>query len=136
MQMHAILTNSPSSPGYFLLQTASRVPLRLRPQIPAKMAAAPLMSSIGNLSWEDINKTALSLFEQVKNECWFDISLEETANMNDLKHLPVSAHACLLEGQVLELMGRSNSAMNSYKEALNLYCIACGHENVFSASVM
>lgn len=121
--------------GYFLHQTASRVPTRLRPQIPAKMSP-PSMSSVGNLSWDEMNDTALSLIEQVKNECWYDTSLEETANMNDLKHLPVSAHANLLEGRVYELMGRPNSAMNSYKEALNLYSIACGRDNAYSASVM
>lgn len=100
------------------------------------MRKASIIDSAGTLTWEEMNKTALSLFEQVKNECWFDQSLEETANMNDLKHLPVSAHVSLLEGQVLELMGRPNSAMSSYEEALNLYCIACGRENAYSASVM
>lgn len=100
------------------------------------MRTVPLNTSISDLSWEEMNKTALSLFEQVKNECYFDPSLEDTANMNELKHLPVTAHVSLLEGQVLELMGRGNSAMNSYKDALNLYCIACGHNNAYSASVM
>ncbi|KAL7505150.1 hypothetical protein ACHAXN_002646 [Cyclotella atomus] len=28
----------------------------------------------------------------------------KTANMNDVKHLPVSAHACLLEGRTVPII--------------------------------
>ena len=121
--------------GYFLLESSSKI--RLRPQISSsKMPTRPGISPIGNISWDEMNETALSLFQQVKNECWFDQDHDDTTNINDLKNLPVSAHVSLLEGQVLELMGRFNPAMNCYREALNLYFIACGHDNAYSASVM
>ena len=122
--------------GNFLYQTASKIPIRLRPQIPTKMRIVPITSSIGDLSWNELCNFALSLFDEVKNECWFDVTLEETTTMNDLKHLPISAHVFLLEGQVFELLGRSGSAMDSYTHALNLYRIACGHDNIYSASVL
>lgn len=120
----------------FLHKRASKVPIRLRPQIQAKADTLFATSAIGDLSWDEMNETSLSLLEQVKNECYFDSTLDDTANMNDLKNLPVSAHVCLLEGQVLQLLGRAKPALNSYKDALNLYCIACGHENIYSASTM
>ena len=111
-----------------MLESASKI--RLCPQISSsKMQTRPTINPIGNIPWEEMIKTALSLFQQVKNECWFDQDHDDTTNINDLKNLPMSAHVSLLEGQVLELMGRFNPAMNSYREALNLYFIACGHDN-------
>jgi tetratricopeptide (TPR) repeat protein len=120
----------------FLHKTASKVPPRIRTQLPFNVKIVSMMSCSGGLSWDETCKTALSLLEQVKNECWFDLDFEETANTSDLKHLPMSAHVFLLEGQVNELMGRSQHAMSSYQEALNFYRIACGKDNVYSASVL
>jgi len=75
------------------------------------------------------------LFEQVKNECWFDPT-DGVEDSEEVKHLPLSGHICFKKGQVYELMGSVDQALNSYVDAANFYRIACGDENMYVASVL
>lgn len=122
--------------GHFLLHTATLLPIRMRNQIPSNMRIVPMVSGRVKCSdWNEMCQSALTLFEQVKNECWFDTStgIEE---VNEVKNLPISAHLCLLEGQAYELKGSFSPALSAYTAAVDLYCIACGQENVYAASVL
>ena len=59
----------------FLLHAASQVPVRLRSI--TRISASGLSSNDG-LSWNEMCQSALTLLEQVKNECWFDPSVEDS----------------------------------------------------------
>ena len=122
--------------GHFLHHAASQTPIRFRSQVLTSVMLSPReIKPIDELKWDDMCRNALSLFEQVKNECWFDPSTG-MKDVDDLKNLPLSAHLCLKKGQVNELMGNVDLALHSYMDAVNFYRIACGHENVYAASVL
>lgn len=74
-------------------------------------------------------QSALTLFEQVKNECWFD-PLEGVDDSDEVKHLPLSGHICFKKGELYELIDSVDQALNSYVDAANFYRIACGDENM------
>ena len=118
--------------GLFLHHAASQVPTRLRPI--TRISKNGLSLNDG-LSWNEMCQSALNLFEQVKNECWFD-PYEGAEDSEEVKHLPLSGHICFKKGQVYELMGSIDQALNSYIDAANFYRIACGDENVYVASVL
>ena len=119
--------------GHFLYHTASQIPIRLRSQLPTSIRLSP--SLIDDLSWDEMCTKALSLFEKVKHSCWFDPS-KGVEDVNEIKNLPLSAHLCLKRGQVYELTGAVEEALDSYMDAINFYRIACGHDNVYAASVL
>ena len=108
--------------GMFLSHAASQVPTRLRSI--TKISPAGVTLNEG-LSWKDMCKSSLTLFEQVKNECWFD-PMESLEDTEEVRHLPLSGHICFKTGEVYELTGNAESALNSYMDAANFYRIACG----------
>ena len=108
--------------GMFLSHAASQVPTRLRSI--TKISPAGVTLNEG-LSWKDMCKSSLTLFEQVKNECWFD-PMESLEDTEEVRHLPLSGHICFKTGEVYELTGSAESALNSYMDAANFYRIACG----------
>jgi tetratricopeptide (TPR) repeat protein len=118
--------------GLFLHHVASQVPVRLRSI--TRITPTGLSSNEG-LSWDAMCQSALTLFEQVKNECWFD-PVEGVEDSDEVKHLPLSGHICFKKGQVYELIGSIEPALNSYVDAANFYRIACGDENMYVASVL
>ena len=118
--------------GLFLHHAASRVPIRLRSI--TKITPTGLSLNDG-LSWNEMCSSALSLFEQVKNECWFD-PIDGVEDSDEVKHLPLSGHICFKKGQLFELVGSVDQALQSYVDAANFYRIACGDENMYVASVL
>ena len=118
--------------GLFLYHAASQVPSRLRSI--TRISQNGLSLNDG-LSWNEMCQSALNLFEQVKNECWFDPT-DGVEDSEEVKHLPLSGHICFKKGQVYELMGSVDQALNSYVDAANFYRIACGDENMYVASVL
>jgi len=122
--------------GHFLQRAAAQIPTRCRSRLPTNMRLVPKGSSLEDgMSWKQMCSSALSLFDQVKNECWFDIDdIDEGAD--EVKNLPLSAHLSLKKGQVYEMLGSIDQALNFYMDAVNFYRIACGHENVYAASVL
>jgi tetratricopeptide (TPR) repeat protein len=122
--------------GHFLQRAAAQIPARCRTRLPTNMRLIPSGSSLEDgLSWKQMCSSALSLFDQVKNECWFDLDdIDEGGD--DVKNLPLSAHLCLKKGQVYEMLDYTDQALNFYMDAVNFYRIACGHENVYAASVL
>ena len=122
--------------GHFLQRAAAQIPSRCRSSPPTNMRLVPEGSSLEDgMSWKQMCSTALSLFDQVKNECWFDMDdIDEGGD--EVKNLPLSAHLCLKKGQVYEMLGSTDQALNFYMDAVNFYRIACGHENVYAASVL
>jgi len=119
--------------GHFIYQTASQIPVRLRPQLPRNIRLSP--STIDGLSWDGLCQEALALFEKVKAVCWFEPSMG-AHNGNEIRNLPLSAHLCLKRGQVYEIIGEVDKALDSYMDAINMYRIACGHINIYAASVL
>lgn len=122
--------------GHFLQRAAAQIPTRCRSRLPTNMRLIPKGSSLENgMSWKQMCLSALSLFDQVKNECWFDMNdIDEGAD--EVKNLPLSAHLSLKKGQVYEMIGSIDQALNFYMDAVNFYRIACGQENVYAASVL
>ena len=122
--------------GHFLQRAAAQIPSRCRSRLPTNMRLIPKGSSLEDgMSWKQMCSSALTLFDQVKNECWFDLDdIDEGAD--EVKNLPLSAHLCLKKGQVYEMLGSIDQALNYYMDAINFYRIACGHENVYAASVL
>jgi tetratricopeptide (TPR) repeat protein len=118
--------------GLFLHHAASQVPSRLRTI--TKISITGLSLNEG-LSWNAMCQSALTLLEQVKNECWFD-PLEGVEDSDEVKHLPLSGHICFKKGQIYELIDMMDQALNSYVDAANFYRIACGDENMYVASVL
>ena len=115
-----------------LHRAASQVPVRMRSNTRISQTG---LSSDGGLSWNDMCLTSISMYDQVKNECWFDPS-EGAEDPDEVKHLPLSGHICFKKGQVYELIGSVDQALNSFHDAVNYYRIACGDENLFVASVL
>jgi tetratricopeptide (TPR) repeat protein len=122
--------------GHFLQRAAAQIPTRCRSRLPTNMRLVPKGSSLEDgMSWKQMCSSALSLFDQVKNECWFDMDdIDEGGD--EVKNLPLSAHLFLKKGQVYEMLGSTDQALNFYMDAVNFYRIACGHENVYAASVL
>ena len=122
--------------GHFLQRAAAQIPTHCRSSLPTNMRLVPKGSSLEDaMSWKQMCSSALSLFDQVKNECWFDVDdIDEGAD--EVKNLPLSAHISLKKGQVYEMIGSTDQALNFYMDAVNFYRIACGHENVYAASVL
>ena len=122
--------------GHFLQRAAAQIPTHCRSRLPTNMRLVPQGSSLEDgMSWKQMCSSALSLFDQVKNECWFDLDdIDEGAD--EVKNLPLSAHLSLKKGQVYEMIGSTDQALNFYMDAVNFYRIACGHENVYAASVL
>mmetsp|Transcript_26648 Transcript_26648/g.63910 ORF Transcript_26648/g.63910 Transcript_26648/m.63910 type:complete len:2683 (+) Transcript_26648:137-8185(+) len=118
--------------GLFLHHAASQVHIRLRSI--TRITPTGLSLKDG-LSWNEMCEQALSLLEQVKNECWFD-PLEGVEDSDEVKHLPLSGHICYKKGQLYELVDSVDQALNSYVDAANFYRIACGDENMYVASVL
>ena len=122
--------------GHFLQRAAAQIPSRCRSRLPTNMRLVPEGSGIEDgLSWKQMCSSALSLFDQVKNECWFDLDDIDDGG-DEVKNLPLSAHLCLKKGQVYEMLESTDQALNFYMDAVNFYRIACGHENVYAASVL
>mmetsp|Transcript_22415 Transcript_22415/g.48576 ORF Transcript_22415/g.48576 Transcript_22415/m.48576 type:complete len:1615 (+) Transcript_22415:1-4845(+) len=118
--------------GLFLHHAASQVPIRLRSI--TRISSTGISLNDG-LSWNEMCQSALTLLEQVKNECWFD-PLQEVEDSDEVRHLPLSGHICFTKGQVYELIDSVDQALNSYVDAANFYRIACGDENMYVASVL
>ena len=118
--------------GLFLYHAASQVPARLRSI--TRISQNGLSLNDG-LSWNEMCQSALNLFENVKNECWFD-PYDCVEDSEEVKHLPLSGHICFKKGQVYELMGAIDQALNSFVDSANFYRIACGDENIYVASVL
>jgi len=118
--------------GLFLYHAASQVPVRLRTITRISPTGLSLNSGI---SWSEMIQSALTLLEQVKNECWFD-PMEGVEDTDEVKHLPLSGHICFKKGQLFELIDSVDQALNSYVDAANFYRIACGDENMYVASVL
>ncbi|KAL9178952.1 hypothetical protein ACHAXT_011925 [Thalassiosira profunda] len=118
--------------GLFLYHAASQVPVRLRSI--TRITPAGLSLSEG-MSWQEMCQNALTLFEQTKNECYFD-PLEGVEDSEEVKHLPLSGHICLKKGEIYELLGSTDQALTCYVDAANFYRIACGDECMHVASVL
>ena len=112
--------------GQVTVYNVSKVPVRLR----SVTRIFPTgLSSDKSLSWIEMCDISLNLFDQVKNECWYNPS-EDNTDSDAVKHLPLSGHICFEKGVVYELLGSVDQAMKSFADAANLYRMACGDENV------
>ena len=78
-----------------LHKAASQVPVHMRS---ITRISSTGLSLDGGLSWKEMCATCLTMFDQVKNECWFDPS-EEVEDPDEMKHLPLSGHICLKKGK-------------------------------------
>ncbi len=78
-----------------LQKAASQVPVRMRSTTQISHTG---LSLDGILSWKAMCMTALNLYNQVKNECWFDPS-EGAEDSDEMKHLPLSGHICFKKGE-------------------------------------
>jgi len=116
-----------------LHKAASQVPVRLRSITSISSSSLGLD---GGLSWRAMCMNAMNLFDQVKNECWFELSEGVEELDEEVKHLPLSGHICFMKGQVCELLGRADQALQSFQDAAHYYRIACGNENLYVASVL
>jgi tetratricopeptide (TPR) repeat protein len=116
-----------------LHNAASQVPVRMRSITSISSSSLGLD---GGLSWRAMCMNAMNLFDQVKNECWFELSEGVEELDEEVKHLPLSGHICFMKGQVCELLGRADQALQSFQDAAHYYRIACGNENLYVASVL
>ncbi len=88
------------------------------------------LGSETSIGWMEMCNISLHLFDEAKNDCWFD-PLNNSTELKEVKHLPLSGHICFEKGRVYELLGSVDQALKSFADAAHFYRIACGDENVY-----